>query len=154
MVESTTAPTSRLPSMNPHIHTQIHRLAPADAGAGDDAPVAVLGARGKTGRLIVKDLLAMGKRVRAVSYQPFAFEDKARARVFVCLCDSGRVCMYMKHKTSHPQPAAPNPLTPNPESPRTHNAHTGRGRRHGRGEGTAGLRGWGRDQARDASGGD
>lgn len=52
------------------------RLAPAAAAAGDDAPIAVLGARGKTGRLIVKDLLAMGKKVRAVSYQPFKFEDK------------------------------------------------------------------------------
>lgn len=40
----------------------------------------MLGARGKTGRLIVQDLLKMGKRVRAVSYRPFQFEDK------VCVC--------------------------------------------------------------------
>lgn len=69
------------PDPKPKNHTppeQQNRLAPASAAGGDDAPIAVLGARGKTGRLIVKDLLALGKRVRAVSYQPFAFGDKAR----------------------------------------------------------------------------
>lgn len=41
-----------------------------------DAPVAVLGARGKTGRLIVQQLLAEGKHVRALSYQPFEYDAK------------------------------------------------------------------------------
>ncbi len=45
--------------------------------------MAVLGARGKTGRLIVKGLLAQGKKVRAVSYQPFKFEDKVSG-LFAC----------------------------------------------------------------------
>jgi uncharacterized protein YbjT (DUF2867 family) len=41
-----------------------------------DAPIAIVGARGKTGKLIVKDLLSMGKKVRALSYQPFTFDSK------------------------------------------------------------------------------
>lgn len=46
------------------------------AAADRSAPIAVLGARGKTGKLIVQQLLAQGKCVRALSYQPFEYDKK------------------------------------------------------------------------------
>jgi len=49
---------------------------PASAAANPGAPIAVLGARGKTGKLIVQQLLAEGKSVRALSYQPFEYDKK------------------------------------------------------------------------------
>eukprot|EP00624_Nannochloropsis_granulata_P005696 evm.model.NODE_40523_length_19106_cov_31.366533.2 len=49
---------------------------PVSAATDPSAPIAVLGARGKTGKLIVQQLLAEGKCVRALSYQPFEYDKK------------------------------------------------------------------------------
>ncbi len=42
--------------------------------ASTEGPIAVLGARGKTGKLIIQGLLKQGKAVRALSYQPLTLD--------------------------------------------------------------------------------